>query len=108
MKIARTLILFRKIIVYTVIVAFPIGYGISQLHLSLQRRDQMRNLANMRAIGTAVEAFAVDHQSYPPGNSTVLNINHISSPYTLKRLLPKTPGGIFFFTTHPTMVSLTQ
>jgi hypothetical protein len=50
----------------------------------------------MRAIGTAVEAFAVDHQSYPPGNSTVLNINQYLEPLYIKKTPTKDTWGNFF------------
>lgn len=94
MNIARSLIIVRKVVVLIVIAIIPIA--ISNMNLSLQRRDQMRNLANMRAIGTAIEAYAVDHQSYPPGNSTIQEISHYLEPSYIKKTPTKDTWGNFF------------
>ncbi len=96
MDIARSLIIVRKVVVLFIIAIIPIL--ISNLNLSLQRKDQMRNLANMRAIGTAIEAYAVDHQSYPPGNSTVQEISQYLQPSYIKKTPTKdTWGNLFLY-----------
>src|SRR5262245_53809936 len=96
MDIARSLIIFRKAVLFIVIAALPIA--ILNLNLLLQRRDQLRNLTNMRAIGSAVEAYAVDHQEYPHGNSTVLEIRQYLEPLYIKKTPTKdTWGNLFLY-----------
>lgn len=97
MKIAQGLVILRKAAVLFLIAIIPIA--ISNLNLSLQRRDQMRNLANMRAIGTAIEGYAVDHNAYPPGNSTVLEIRRYIEPLYIKKIPIKDTWGNFFLYT---------
>jgi hypothetical protein len=56
----------------------------------------MRNLADMRAIGTAIEAYAVDHNAYPPGNSTVSALKKYLEPLYIKKLPRKDKWGNHF------------
>lgn len=53
----------------------------------------MRNLAEMRAVGTAVEAYGVDHQTYPPGNFTVSALRSYLEPVYIKKLPTKDTWG---------------
>jgi type II secretory pathway pseudopilin PulG len=94
MKIIRSLIILRKAFALFVFAMIPIV--VSNLNLSLQRRDQMRNLANMRAIGIAIEAYAVEHNAYPPGNSTVSEISHYLEPVHIKKAPTKDTWGNYF------------
>ena len=56
----------------------------------------MRNMAEMRAIGTAIEAYAVDHNVYPPGNSTVSAIKKYLEPVYIKKVPRKDSWGNHF------------
>lgn len=94
MNIKRSLIIVRKAFLLIVVAIIPIA--VSNMNLSLQRRDQMRNLANMRAIGTAIEGYAVDHNAYPPGNSTVLEMRQYLEPHYIKKIPTKDSWGNFF------------
>jgi type II secretory pathway pseudopilin PulG len=97
MNIRRTLIIGRKVFVLFIAAVIPLA--LSNINLSLQRRDQMRNLANMRAIGTAIEAYAIDHNLYPPGNSTVMEIRQYLVPLYIKKIPVKDTWNNFFLYT---------
>jgi hypothetical protein len=56
----------------------------------------MRNMANMRAIGTALEAYAITHNAYPPGNSTVSALKRYLEPIYIKKLPRKDTWGNHF------------
>ncbi len=85
---------WKKLILLTLLfLSLPLYVVTTNLYLSIQRADQKRNLADMRAIGTAVEAYAVDHQIYPPGNSTVAAISHFIEPLYIKSVPKKDSWG---------------
>jgi type II secretory pathway pseudopilin PulG len=69
---------------------------LTNLHIAIQRGYQKRNMADMRAIGTAVEAYAVDHKIYPPGNSTVSAIREYLEPTYIKKVPEKDNWGNYF------------
>jgi type II secretory pathway pseudopilin PulG len=43
--------------------------AIPNLLTAMQRSRQKRTMADMRYVGTALEAYAADHQAYPQGDS---------------------------------------
>ena len=100
---------WKKLILLTVILScLPLYVVTTNLYLAMQRGDQKRNLADMRAIGTAVEAYAVDHQIYPPGNSTVAAISHYIEPLYIKSAPKKDSwGNLFLYQTSSDGLSYT-
>ncbi len=43
-------------------------------NLAIGRGKQKRNMADMRAMGTAIEAYYIDHKAYPVGRSKISGI----------------------------------
>jgi type II secretory pathway pseudopilin PulG len=70
--------------------------AIPNLLNAVQRAKQKRTMADIRAIGTAVEAYAVDHNSYPDAES----IGHLAPMVepTYIRKLPRIDGWARSFT----------
>jgi type II secretory pathway pseudopilin PulG len=76
----------------------PIGIpGLS----AMQRSKQKRTMADLRSVASAIEAYATDHNGYPPAPSSHLLSDidkHLSPTYT--RRLPVTDGWggpIFYY-----------
>jgi type II secretory pathway pseudopilin PulG len=86
----------RLALIILLLISLPLYVLFSNLHLAIQRGNQKRNMADIRAIGTAVEAYAVDHKVYPPGNSTVSAIRGYLEPTYIKKVPEKDEWGNFF------------
>jgi type II secretory pathway pseudopilin PulG len=78
------------------LLAFITSIIIQNLYLAIQRGYQKRNLADMRAIGTAIEAYGVDHQSYPISDSNVSEIHTYLEPTYMKKVPLKDKWGNLF------------
>ncbi len=50
----------------------------------------------MRALGTAIESYGVDHKAFPPGNSTVSAISRYLEPTYIKKVPKKDAWGNLF------------
>jgi len=65
--------------------------AIPNLLTAMQRSKQKRTMADMRSIATAVEAYAVDHNTYPPAGSSMDDVESLVTP-TYIREMPKVDG----------------
>jgi type II secretory pathway pseudopilin PulG len=65
--------------------------AIPNLLTAMQRSKQKRTMADIRTLATATEAYAVDHNTYPPAGSTMDDLEKLLSP-TYIRTLPKLDG----------------
>ena len=54
-----------ELMITLVVIAIIVAIAIPNLIGAIDRGRQKRTLANLRSIGTAVEAFAVDNSQYP-------------------------------------------
>src|SRR5215831_5487530 len=54
-----------EVLVVLALVATLVVSTLPNLLNAIQRTKQRRTMADMRTLGTALEAYAVDHQSYP-------------------------------------------
>ena len=63
-----------ELLIVVAIIGIIAAIAIPNLLNAIQRGKQKRTMADMRAVGTAVEAYAVDNNLYPPGGSNVSTI----------------------------------
>ncbi len=55
-----------ELLIVVAIIGIIVAIAIPNLLNAIQRAKQKRTMADMRAIGTAAEAYAVDNNAYPP------------------------------------------
>ena len=55
-----------ELLIVVAIIGIIVAIAIPNLLNAIQRAKQKRTMADMRSIGTAVEAYAIDHNFYPP------------------------------------------
>jgi type II secretion system protein G len=75
-----------ELLIVVAIIGIIAAIAIPNLLNAIQRGKQKRSMADMRAIGTAVEAFAVDYNRYPDDASPVINITDDVEPIYIKKL----------------------
>jgi type II secretion system protein G len=75
-----------ELLIVVAIIGIIAAIAIPNLLNAIQRGKQKRTMADMRAIGTAVEAFAVDNNRYPQAASPVTNITDDLEPVYIKKL----------------------
>ena len=75
-----------ELLIVVAIIGIIAAIAIPNLLNAIQRGKQKRTMADMRAIGTAVEAFAVDNNRYPDSASPVSNITDDLEPIYIKKL----------------------
>lgn len=63
-----------ELLIVVAIIGIIAAIAIPNLLNAIQRGKQKRTMADMRAVGTAVEAYAVDNNFYPAGASAVSGI----------------------------------
>ena len=63
-----------ELLIVVAIIGIIAAIAIPNLLNAIQRGKQKRTMADMRAIGTAVESYAVDNNFYPAGGSAVSSI----------------------------------
>jgi type II secretion system protein G len=80
-----------ELLIVVAIIGIIAAIAIPNLLNAIQRGKQKRTMADMRAIGTAVEAYAVDNNRYPDSASPVTNITDDLEPVYIKKL-PVTDG----------------
>jgi type II secretion system protein G len=75
-----------ELLIVVAIIGIIAAIAIPNLLNAIQRGKQKRTMADMRAIGTAVESYAVDNNHYPGGASAVSNIAAVVQPRYIARL----------------------
>jgi type II secretion system protein G len=75
-----------ELLIVVAIIGIIAAIAIPNLLNAIQRGKQKRTMADMRAIGTAVEAFAVDNNKYPDSASSVTVITDDVEPIYIKKV----------------------
>jgi type II secretion system protein G len=75
-----------ELLIVVAIIGIIAAIAIPNLLNAIQRGRQKRSMADMRSIGTAVEAYAVDNNAYPAGGSSVSNIANKLEPKFIKKM----------------------
>jgi len=75
-----------ELLIVVAIIGIIAAIGIPNLLNAVDRAKQKRTMADIRAIGTAVESYAVDANNYPRGVTTLTNVQssveaHISPTF---------------------------
>jgi general secretion pathway protein G len=71
-----------ELLIVVAIIGIIAAIAIPNLLAAINRGRQKRTMADMRTIGNAVEAYAVDHGSYPVASSMTSLKSIIDGPYT--------------------------
>ena len=85
-----------ELLIVVAIIGIIAAIAIPNLLNAIQRGRQKRTMADMRAIGTAVEAFAVDNNRYPDDSSDVSTITDDVEPRYIKKLPTEDAWGASF------------
>ena len=82
-----------ELLIVVAIIGIIVAIAIPNLLNAIQRAKQKRTMADMRSIGTATEAYAVDFNSYPPsagcavaGNAMQGKVDRYLTPTYIKTL----------------------
>lgn len=75
-----------ELLIVVAIIGIIAAIAIPNLLNAIQRGKQKRTMADMRAVGTAVEAYAVDNNLYPTGGSPVSAITTYVEPKYIKKV----------------------
>jgi type II secretion system protein G len=75
-----------ELLIVVAIIGIIAAIAIPNLLNAIQRGKQKRTMADMRAVGTAVEAFAVDNNKYPDSASNVTIITDDVEPIYIKKV----------------------
>lgn len=75
-----------ELLIVVAIIGIIAAIAIPNLLNAIQRGKQKRTMADMRAVGTAVEAYAVDNNKYPQSASNVSTITTSVEPKYIKKL----------------------
>jgi type II secretion system protein G len=76
-----------ELLIVVAIIGIIAAIAIPNLLNAIQRGKQKRTMADMRAIGTAVESYAVDNNEYPAGGSPVAGIDSVLEPRYIAQLV---------------------
>jgi type II secretion system protein G len=74
-----------ELLIVVAIIGIIAAIAIPNLLNAIQRGKQKRTMADMRAIGTAVEAYAVDNNYYPAAGSAITTITSQIEPKYIKK-----------------------
>lgn len=85
-----------ELLIVVAIIGIIAAIAIPNLLNAIQRGKQKRSMADMRAVGTAAEAFAVDNNRYPDAGSAVSVITDDLEPTYIKKLPTKDGWGTTF------------
>ena len=77
-------------LVVVAIIGILAAIAIPNLLTAMQRSRQKRTMADMRTVATALEAYATDHNEYPPGSTFAELRSHLEPKYVEK--LPALDG----------------
>src|SRR5438132_12899100 len=75
-----------ELLIVVAIIGIIAAIAIPNLLNAIQRGKQKRTMADMRAVGTAVEAYSVDTNLYPSGASGLSTISSYIEPIYIKKL----------------------
>jgi type II secretion system protein G len=75
-----------ELLIVVAIIGIIAAIAIPNLLNAIQRGKQKRTMADMRAVGTAVESYAVDNNFYPAGASPVTTISTALEPRYIAKL----------------------
>lgn len=97
-----------ELLIVVAIIGIIAAIAIPNLLNAIQRGKQKRTMADMRAVGTSIEAYAVDYNQYPSGGSSVTVITSKLEPRYIKNV-PTEDGwnGTFDYTTDATFQAYT-
>ncbi len=76
-----------ELLIVVAIIGIIAAIAIPNLLNAIQRGKQKRTMADMRAIGTAVESYAVDNNEYPAGGSAVSGISGVLEPRYIAQMV---------------------
>jgi len=77
-----------ELLIVVAIIGIIVAIAIPNLLNAIQRAKQKRTMADMRAAGTAAEAFAVDWNHYPPSAALLLPPTLAFTSATLNYMQP--------------------
>lgn len=97
-----------ELLIVVAIIGIIAAIAIPNLLNAIQRGKQKRTMADMRAVGTSIEAYAVDYNQYPSGGSAVIAVTSKLEPRYIKNV-PTEDGwnGVFDYTTDTTFQAYT-
>jgi len=75
-----------ELLIVVAIIGIIAAIAIPNLLNAIQRGKQKRSMADMRAIGTAVESYAVDNNFYPAGASAVAGLTSVLEPKYIRNM----------------------
>jgi len=91
-----------ELLIVVAIIGIIAAIAIPNLLNAIQRGRQKRTMADMRSVGTAVEAYAVDNNAYPAGGSNVTVIASKVEPKFIKKMPTRDAwGGSFDYVSSP-------
>jgi type II secretion system protein G len=91
-----------ELLIVVAIIGIIAAIAIPNLLNAIQRGRQKRTMADMRAVGTAVESYAVDNNRYPAGGSALSTIQSFIEPrYIAQVPLVDAWGGGFDYLSSP-------
>jgi len=73
-----------ELLIVVAIIGIIAAIAIPNLLNAIQRGKQKRSMADMRAVGTSVEEYAVDNNFYPAGASAVGGIAGVLEPQYIR------------------------
>lgn len=85
-----------ELLIVVAIIGIIAAIAIPNLLNAIQRGKQKRSMADMRAIGTSVEAYAVDNNMYPAAGSPVTVITSDTEPVYIKKMPTKDAWDTLF------------
>lgn len=75
-----------ELLIVVAIIGIIAAIAIPNLLNAIQRGRQKRTMADMRAVGTAVESYAVDNNKYPAGGSALSTIQTNVEPRYIQQV----------------------
>jgi general secretion pathway protein G len=84
-----------ELLIVVAIIGIIAAIAIPNLLAAINRGRQKRTMSDMRTIGTAVEAYAVDHSFYPIATTVTEMKNSLDGPY-IKSAPPRDGWGTAF------------
>lgn len=92
-----------ELLIVVAIIGIIAAIAIPNLLNAIQRGKQKRTMADMRAVGTAVESYAVDNNEYPVSGSPVSVIAGVLEPRYIAQLVTTDAWqGALDYTSSPT------
>src|SRR5450759_1932818 len=79
-----------ELLIVVAIIGIIVAIAIPNLLHAIKRAKQKRTMADIRSIGTATEAYAIDNNRYPPSaaNAYPTGITTLATPVTGQTYIP--------------------